>query len=84
RMVIPAGANPQDRFDVEVEVPPACGTTSLTGGYLMATRLREVMIAGGAPRTGNDLAIAQGPVMIGSVKDPKDPKGGRVLGGGKV
>ncbi|MFO0891815.1 MAG: flagellar basal body P-ring protein FlgI [Isosphaeraceae bacterium] len=84
RMVIPAGANPQDRLDIEVEVPPACGTTSLAGGYLMATRLREVMIAGGAPRTGADLAIAQGPVMIGNAKDPNNPKAGRVLGGGRV
>jgi flagellar basal body P-ring protein FlgI len=84
RMVIPVGASPQDRLDVEVEVPPACGTTSLAGGYLMATRLHEVMIAGGAPRTGSDLAIAQGPVMIGNAKDPNDPKVGRVLGGGRV
>jgi flagellar basal body P-ring protein FlgI len=84
RMVIPSGANPSDRLDVEVEVPPACGTTSLAGGYLMATRLREVMIAGGAPRTGSDVAVAQGPVMIGSAKDTNDTKVGRVLGGGRV
>ena len=50
----------------------------------MATRLREVMVAGGAPRTGPELAIAQGPVMIGSAKNPGDPKAGRVLGGGRV
>ena len=84
RMTIRAGANLQDRFDVEVEVPPACGTKSLAGGYLMATRLRETLVAGGAPRTGSDLAIAQGPVMIGNAKNPNDPKVGRVLGGGRV
>ncbi len=39
KMTIHAGASPKDRFDVEVEVPPACGTKSLAGGYLMATRL---------------------------------------------
>ena len=84
RMTIPTGANPQDRLDVEVEVPPACGTKSLAGGYLMATRLREVMVAGGAPRTGPEVAIAQGPIMLGSARNPSDPKSGRVLGGGRV
>jgi len=84
KMTIPTGADPQDRFDVEVEVPPACGTKSLAGGYLMATRLREILVAGGAPRTGTDLAFAQGPVMIGTAKNPDDPKAGRVLGGGRA
>ena len=65
-------------------MPPACATKSLAGGYLMATRLREILVAGGAPRTGNDLAVAQGPVMIGNAKNPNDPKVGRVLGGGRV
>src|SRR3954451_16681674 len=84
RMTIPTGATPKDRLDVEVEVPPACGTKTLAGGYLMATRLREVMVAGGAPRTGPEIALAQGPVMIGTAKKPGDPKSGRVLGGGRV
>jgi flagellar basal body P-ring protein FlgI len=84
RMTITAGADPQDRIDVEVEVPPNCGTRSLAGGYLMATRLREVLVAGGTPRTGGDMAIAQGPIMIGNARDPKDAKVGRVLGGGHV
>jgi flagellar basal body P-ring protein FlgI len=84
KMTIYTGSSPQDRFDVDVELPPACGTTSLAGGYLMATRLREVMVAGGAPRAGAELAVAQGPVMIGSGKKPNDPKVGRVLGGGRV
>ena len=84
RMTVTAGADPQDRIDVEVEVPPNCGTRSLAGGYLMPTRLREMLVAGGMPRTGSDMAIAQGPVMIGNAKDPKDAKVGRVLGGGHV
>jgi flagellar basal body P-ring protein FlgI len=84
RMSIPTGADPTDRFDVEIELPPASGTKSLAGGYLMATRLREVLVAGGAPRTGNGLVIAQGPVMTGNAKNPADLKSGRVLGGGRV
>src|ERR1700722_3833086 len=46
RLTIPVGVNSTDRLDVQVEVPPACGTTSLAGGYLMMTRLREVLLAG--------------------------------------
>ena len=42
RLTIPIGVTTTDRLDVQVEVPPACGTTSLAGGYLMMTRLREV------------------------------------------
>ena len=81
----PVGVGPKDRLDVQVEVPPACGTTSLAGGYLLMTRLREVMIAGGCSATGGaDIALAQGPVMIGTPAKPNDPKVGRVLGGGKV
>ncbi len=43
RLTIPIGVNPKDRLDVQVEVPPACGTKSLAGGYLLMTRLREVL-----------------------------------------
>lgn len=84
RMRIPTGAAPKDRFDVEIELPPASATKSLSGGYLMFTRLREHLLAGGAPKTGSDVAFAQGPVMIGNADNPDDPKVGRVLGGGRV
>jgi flagellar basal body P-ring protein FlgI len=84
RLTIPVGVNPTDRLDVQVEVPPACGTKSLAGGYLMMTRLREVLLAGGTPKESFDVAFAQGPVMIGTPAKPNDPKVGRVLGGGKV
>ena len=83
-LTIPVGVSPTDRLDVQVEVPPGCGTKSLAGGYLMMTRLREVLRAGGSPRESFDIALAQGPVMIGTPAKPNDPKIGRVLGGGKV
>jgi Flagellar P-ring protein len=84
RLTIPIGVGPGDRLDVQVEVPAACGTTSLAGGYLLMTRLREVMIAAGSPKGGPEIALAQGPVMIGTPAKPNDPKVGRVLGGGKA
>lgn len=84
RLTIPIGVSPTDKLDVQVEVPPACGTKSLAGGYLLMTRLHEVLIAKGSAHTGNDLALAYGPVMIGSLAKPNDAKVGRVLGGGRV
>ena len=84
RLTIPVGVGPKDQLDVQVEVPNGCGTTSLAGGYLLRTRLREVLIAGGTPKESFDVAFAQGPVMIGTPAKPNNPKVGRVLGGGRV
>ena len=84
RAKIPVGSTPADRIDVQLELPPACGTTSLAGGYLLQTRLREMMIAGGSPKEGADYATALGPVLIGTAADPKNPKIGRVLGAARV
>jgi flagellar basal body P-ring protein FlgI len=84
RLTIPTGTNKSERLDVEVDLPPACGTTSLAGGYLLQCRLKEVAMAGGTLKEGQELALAQGPVMIGTEKKPDDPKVGRVLGGARV
>jgi flagellar basal body P-ring protein FlgI len=84
RAKIPNGATPSDRLDVELELPPASGTTSLAGGYLLQTRLHELMVAGGTPKEGSELGFAQGPVMIGTATDPNNPKVGRVLGGARI
>jgi flagellar basal body P-ring protein FlgI len=84
-LTIPIGIGPQDPLDVQVEVPRACPTKSLAGGYLISTRLREVMLApGSSPKGGPELAVAHGPVMLGTPAKPDDPKFGRVLGGGRV
>ena len=83
RVKIPTGITTKDRMDVELELPPASGTTSLAGGYLMPTRLREMMIAGGGPKEGQELATAQGAVMVGTDAKPNSPKDGRVLGGAR-
>ena len=84
RMTIPMGVSPTDRLDVQVEVPPACGTKSLSGGYLLTARLYQVAVAKGAALRDHELAIAQGPIMLGTAAKPNDPKVGRVLGGGRV
>jgi len=84
RLRVPHGTDTSDRLDAEVELPPGSGTKSLTGGYLLSTRLREILIAGGLPKQGSDLATAQGPVMIGTESLPDNPRVGRILGGGRV
>jgi len=84
RVTVPAGVSPADRLDAEVEIPPASGTKSLAGGYLLSCRLREVMVLGGMLKEGHDLATVQGPLMTGVVARPDDLKSGRVLGGVKV
>ena len=84
RLTIPTGTTKNDRLDVELELPPACGTTSLAGGTLLECRLKEVAIAGGTPKEGQELALAKGPVMIGTDARPDDPRVGRVLGGARV
>jgi Flagellar P-ring protein len=84
RAKIPTGSTPADRIDVELELPPACGTTSLAGGYLLQTRLREVLVAGGTAKEGSDYAVAQGPVLIGTTAEPNNAKVGRVLGAARI
>ena len=83
-MTVLPGVSPSDRLDVHVAVPTGCGTKSLAGGYLLQTRLRELMVLGGVPKEGSEAAFAQGPIMTGDSADEKDPKAGRVLGGGRV
>ena len=85
RMTIPMGVDPTDRLDVHVEVPPACGTKSLAGGYLLTSRLFGVARGKtGEVLKDHEMARAQGPIMIGDPGKPNDLKAGRVLGGGRV
>lgn len=84
RVSIPTGTTTTDHLDAQIELPPGSGTKSLAGGYLMSCRLKEVMIAGGTPKEGPELATAEGPVLIGTEAQPDDPKHGRILGGARI
>jgi flagellar basal body P-ring protein FlgI len=84
RMSIPMGVSPDDPLDVQVEVPPACGTKSLAGGYLLTSRLYRIAMAKGETLRDHELALAQGPIMLGTPAKPNDPKVGRILGGGRI
>jgi flagellar basal body P-ring protein FlgI len=85
RMTIPMGVAPSDPIDVQVEVPPNCPTKSLAGGYLLTARLFRVSYNNkGETLKDHELAIANGPVMVGTAAKPNNLKVGRVLGGGRV
>ncbi len=84
KATIQTGVRPTDRIDVELETPPASGTTSLVNGYLLQCRLRPVLIAGGTVKEDHELAIAEGPVMVGTLAKPGNLKVGRILGGARV
>ncbi|MHB1558850.1 MAG: flagellar basal body P-ring protein FlgI [Isosphaeraceae bacterium] len=85
KMTIPMGVGPGDPIDVQVEVPPGCSTKSLAGGYLLTSRLfRLSMTDKGETLRDHELALARGPIMVGTPGKPNSLKVGRVLGGGRV
>ncbi len=84
RTWIRPGIQKGDRIDVEVRTPSHSETTSLRGGYLLETRLKELAVLGGQIHGGKELAVAEGPVLIDPSAGPNDKVllcRGRVLGG---
>ncbi len=83
---LPPGVHKGDRLDVEVRVTPQSETSSLHGGWLMQTHLKELAMLAGQVHEGHVLAIAEGPVLVDpTTRESKDPVGqthGIVLGGG--
>lgn len=80
------GIQKGDKFDIEVRVPSRSEATSLRGGWLLETRLKELAVLGNRVREGHLLALADGPVMIDPSADPENDQvascHGRILGGG--
>jgi flagellar basal body P-ring protein FlgI len=82
------GIQKGDHFDIEVRVPGKSETSSLRGGWLLETRLKELAVLDHEVHGGNPLALAQGPVLVNPVGDTAKDKDkvslcrGRVLGGG--
>lgn len=86
RAKMPPGVRKGDRIDVEVRVPARSETTSLTGGWLMETKLREVAVLDQALRSGHVRGVVEGPLLInaltGDEGDEVSEVRGIVLGGG--
>ena len=88
RGYIPPGARKGNTFDVEVVSAPRTDTTSLKGGWLMQTRLRQTAILDNDLHTGPVEALAQGSIVIDALFDNAGDDilktRGRVLAGGIV
>jgi flagellar basal body P-ring protein FlgI len=86
RAVIRPGIQKGDTFDVEVRVPSNSETTSLRGGYLLETDLKEMAVLNEKIAAGNTYGRAAGPVLVDPSADAKKDRisacRGRVLGGG--
>lgn len=82
-----AGIQKGDRFDVEVRVPSRSETTSLRGGWLMDTRLKQMTVRDGRIFDGHTLGIAKGAILIDPGKTGSAGKvlaaRGRILSGGR-
>ena len=85
RAFLPPGVRKGDQFDVEVRLPKRSDSESLEAGWLMASRLREAAVLGGAVRTGDVDALAVGKVYTLEMFDKNDAEDGirvaRILGG---
>jgi flagellar P-ring protein FlgI/HEAT repeat protein len=77
-----------DPLDLEIRVPPHNETTSLWGGWLMETRLKEkAVLQDNRTHDGHVLAIGEGALLVdpqGSAEDKASLLRARVLGGGHV
>jgi hypothetical protein len=86
RAYLPPGVRKGDPLDIEVRVPPPTETTSLRGGWMMETQLKEMAVIAGSIRNGHVLAQAEGPVLVNPVTPDSDDSvsqlRGVVLGGG--
>jgi flagellar basal body P-ring protein FlgI len=87
--VLRPGLQKGEAFDIEFRVPSQSDTTSLRGGYLLKTRLRELgAMKDGRIHEGTVLADAEGPLLVDPSADPKKDRvlstRGRVLGAGKA
>jgi hypothetical protein len=83
---LPPGIQEGDHFDIEVRVPSRSKTTSLQGGWLMRSRLRELAVLENELHVGNTLGLAEGTILVDALfqggEDKINDKRGRVLGGG--
>ena len=86
RAFLPPGVRKGDRIDVEVRVPSRSKTTSLEGGWLLPTELREVAVLNQSLHSGHVRGYAEGPILVDSLlQDDGDNVAqvrGTILGGG--
>ena len=86
RGVLPPGIQRGDSFDIEIRLPAHSETSSLQGGWLLSTRLKEYAVLNNQIHGGHVLGIAEGPILVEpSAEESKNRVlmgRGRILGGG--
>lgn len=87
--ILSPGIQEGDTFDVEVRTLGNSETTSLRGGFLLDTRLREMQILQDQQvHKGRDWGIARGAVLVDPSVDTEKRSvlscRGRILGGGRA
>lgn len=84
RGILPPGIRQGDKFDVEVMLPGGSETSSLRGGWLMSSRLRQVAVIEGTLHTGHVDALVEGNVLVDAVFENQSTRAtethGRILG----
>ena len=82
------GVQENERFDLMVQIPRNSETTSLAGGYLMPTRMRQRIVAGGMIRSGDVDGTGKGDIVVNAILDGGTDKTsqvrGRILAGGRA
>jgi len=89
RGVLPPGVQSGDPFDIEVRVLDGSETTSLRGGWLLETRLKEMkLLDDNQIHEGRVWGQAKGAILVdpsaGAEKNPILSCRGRILGGGRA
>lgn len=88
QVYLPPGALKGDPLDIYVRVPAQNDTTSLYGGWLMETRLKEkAVLLDNRVHDGHVLAIGGGALLVDPLPPGEDKSSqlrGRVLGGAHV
>lgn len=80
------GIQKGDHFDLEIRIPSNSETTSLRGGWLMETRLKELAVLDNQIRDGHVLGLGEGPLLVdpsaSAESNPVLLGRARILGGG--
>ena len=85
--ILPPGIKAGDPFDLQVRVLDQSGTTSLRGGFLLETRLKEMRVLGDQQvHEGRPWGVAKGAILVDPSADTTKNHvlacRGRILGGG--
>ena len=84
--VLRPGIQKGDRFDVQVRIPSQSETTSLRGGWLLETRLKEMAVLNNQVHDGHTLGLVEGALLVDPSAGEKPNHvllgRGRILGGG--